>query len=358
MIIQYDTRPDADVDQKLKSLIESIQLALGEIGIEGGAYQASQKKDLDLLVNTLRALNETISGIEDDISTLIATVAKQNTKIPFGEVDSTSTATAFTVQIPEITELVDGVCMYVMNGVVTSAANCTLQVNDLPAKPIYSSMAAASRSSTIFNINYTMLFIYNSTRVEGGCWDVFYGYDSNTNTIGYQVRTNSMSLPMSSKVYRYRLLFTSANGTHFVPANNSSSTNATSSRTVTQEKIDPFGTIRYYGTTASVDANVNPSAAALWQQYVFTLGYSFNRTGAALTLTHWKPVYIKCAPQTDGSAIIDPDNPFVQDLPTTEDGKIYIYLGVATSATAVELTMNHPVYEYKSGAVRQYTNAA
>lgn len=286
-----------------------------------------------------------------------AFVIKENTKIPYGEVDSTSTSTAFTVQIPEITELVDGVCMYVKNGVVTSAANCTLEVNNLGAKPLYSSMAAASRSTTIFNINYTMLFIYNENRVAGGCWDVFYGYDSDTNTIGYQVRTNSMSLPMSSKVYRYRLLFTSADGTHFVPANNSTSTNATASRTVTTEKIDPFGTIRYYGTTAAVDVNVNPSASALWQQYNITLGYSFNRTGAALTLTPWKPVYLKCAPQSDASAIIDPNNPYVQDLPTVEDGKIYIYLGVATSATTMELTLNHPVYEYKSGAVRQYTNA-
>jgi hypothetical protein len=25
-----------------------------------------------------------------------------------------------------------------------------------------------------------MLFIYNSTRVTGGCWDMYYGYDSNT----------------------------------------------------------------------------------------------------------------------------------------------------------------------------------
>ena len=290
-------------------------------------------------------------------SKIKAFVIKGDTKIPYGEVDATSTSTAFTVQIPEITELKNGVCMYVKNGVVTSAANCTLEVNNLGAKPLYSSMAAASRSTTIFNINYTMLFIYNENRVAGGCWDVFYGYDSNTNTIGYQIRTNSMSLPMSSKVYRYRLLFTSADGTHFVPANNSTSTNATAARTVTTEKIDPFGTIRYYSTTAAVEANANPSVSALWQQYVITLGYSFNRTGAALTLTPWKPVYIKCTPQTDGSAIIDPDNPYVQDLPTTEDGKIYIYLGVAVSATTVEMTINHPVYQYKSGAVRQWTNA-
>ena len=77
---------------------------------------------------------------------------------------------------------------------------------------------------------------------------------------------------------------------------------------------------------------------------MLTLGYSFNRTGAALTLTSWKPIYIKCAPQTDGSAIIEAETPYVQDLPSTADGFIYIYLGVVTSATQVEMTVYHPVY--------------
>jgi hypothetical protein len=140
------------------------------------------------------------------------------------------------------------------------------------------------------------------------------------------------------------LLFTSADGEYFVPANNSSSTNATASRTVCQNPIDPFGKIVYYGTTASVAANARPAAANLWSQYTLSLGYSFNRTGAALVLTLWKPVYVKCAPQADGSAIIDSTTPYVQDLPTTEDGKIYIYLGVAHSATNIELAINHPVY--------------
>ena len=275
--------------------------------------------------------------------------------IPMGQLDSTSTATDMTATVPGITELRDGVCMWLKNGVISSASGVTLDINGLGAKPLYSSLAAASRSTTIFSSAYTLLFIYNSTRVDGGCWDVVYGIDTNTNTIGYQLRTNSATMPMASVVYRYRLLFTSADGTHLVPANNSSSTNATSSRTVCQTPIDPFGTIYYYGATASVAANASPAAASLWTRYVITLGYSFNRTGAALVLTPNVPVYIKCAPQTNGSAIIDADNPYVQTLPTTEDGKIYILLGIAAAATTVEIQENHPVYCYRKGAVRKWT---
>ena len=280
--------------------------------------------------------------------------AYRTTSIPYGQCDSTSTATVFTATVPGVTELRDGVCMWLKNGVVNSAANFTININNLGAKPVYSNMAAATRDTTLWNANYTMFFVYDSTRVEGGCWILYRGWNSDTNTIGYQIRTNSQSLPMSSVVYRYRLLFTSADGTHYVPANNSTSTNAASSRTVCQDKINPFGSIFYYSATASVAANTRPAATTLWEQFAIVLGYSFNNTGAALTLTSWKPVYIKAAPQSDGSAIIDSTTPYVQDLPTTEDGKIYIFLGVAYSATNIELQLDHPVYWFKGGAVRPY----
>lgn len=277
--------------------------------------------------------------------------------IPFAQVDATSTSTIFTATVPGVTEYKDGVCVMLKNGVVTSAAGFTINVNGLGAKPVYSSLAAASQSTTIFNIAYTMLFVYDEDRVTGGCWVVYYGYDSNTNTIGYQLRTNSTTLPMDSIVYRYRLLFHSADGTKFVPANNSTSTNATASRTTIQTPIDPFGPIYYYGTTASVAAGSRPSASYLWTQYLVTLGYSFNRTGAALTLTTYKPVFIKAAPQSNGSAIIDANTPYVQDLPTTKDGKIYIYLGIANSATQIEMFETHPVYWYDGTGIRMWTGA-
>ena len=100
--------------------------------------------------------------------------------IPFAQVDDTSTSTAFTATVPGITELRSGVCMWLRNGVITSASGFTLNVNNLGAKPCYSSLAAASRSTTIFNVNYALLMIYNSTRVDGGCWDIVYGIDTNT----------------------------------------------------------------------------------------------------------------------------------------------------------------------------------
>lgn len=281
--------------------------------------------------------------------------ANKAVSIPFGQVDSTSTSTAFTATVDGITELRDGVCVYLRNGIVTSADSCTLNVNGLGAKPMYNTMAATTAISTQWNVNYTMLFIYNSTRVSGGCWDMYYGYYTDLNSVGYQLRTNAYTLPVSDTSRYYKLFFTSADNTQMVPASVNSTNDATSARPVNQRPINPFGPIVYTSASTNYTAGSNLASSNTWQQYTFTLGYSFNRTGAALTLTAKKPVYIKCRPLDDGSAIIDANIPYVQDLPTSEDGKIYIFLGVAYSATQVELQMVHPVYHYKNGSINLWT---
>ena len=322
-------------------------------------YRSLTESRNDYDAASLRELWNKLHGINQVVANYLSPTgtAYRTASIPYGEVDSTSTATKFTATVPGITELRDGVCMLLKNGVVTSASGFTININGLGGKPSVNNMTAATLDTTIFNINYTMLFVYDSTRVTGGCWICYRGYDANTNTIGYQLRTNSFTLPASDKFYRYRLLFQSPTRDKFIPANTSTSTNATAARTPTTRPIDPFAPIMYYGSTTTVNAGAAPGATVLWTQYVITLGYSFNWTGAALTLTPSLPVFLKCAPQTDGSAIIDAAAPITQAGPPNADGKIYIYLGVATSATAIELMQDHPVYQYKDGGLRQWTNA-
>ena len=307
----------------------------------------SQTGDVSITAASLGAYEKPAGGIPAaDLADKYAASAAANgaayrtVSIPYGEVDSTSVNTAYTVTVPGITELRDGVCCYVRNNVVTGTTGCTINVNNLGAKPMYTSNADETRVTSAFSAATTWLMIYNEKRVSGGCWDVYYG-SVNANTIGYQLRTNSTALPLATYCGRYRLLFTSADGTKYVPANADTQTSAAKTHTTSTTPIDPFGEIFYYGSTSVKQANELPAATVLWQQYVITLGYSFNSANAALTLTPNKPVYIKATPQTDGSAILDY---FTQDKPTTQDGKIYIYLGVAVSATTVEMTMKHPIY--------------
>lgn len=279
--------------------------------------------------------------------------------IPYGAVDSTSTATVFTATVPGITELKDGTVMMLKNGVVTSASGFTININGLGAKPCYNNMTNATRETTIFNVAYTMMFVYSTALDSGnGGWWVYRGYDANTNTIGYQLRTNSTTLTVTDTARYYKLYFTSADGNHWVPASVNSTNNATSARAVNQRPIDPFGRIVYTSASTNYAAGANLAATTIWDQYTLVLGYSFNRTGAALELTVKKAVYVKCAPQANGSAIMDATEPIVQDLPSTADGKIYIYLGVAYDATHIELFLNHPVYYHDGTSIKLWTGKA
>ena len=94
----------------------------------------------------------------------------------YGNVDSSSTATVFTATVEGLTSLTNGTIVVLHNGIVTSASGFTINVNNLGAKPVYSNMAtgnditptAPTRDTTIFNINYTMMFIYDADLVDGG----------------------------------------------------------------------------------------------------------------------------------------------------------------------------------------------
>jgi len=293
--------------------------------------------------------------------------ANMTNAILYGAVDNTSTSTAFTATVSGLTALTDGTTVMLRNAVITSASGFTLEVNGLGALPVYNNMATGNpitptnptRDTTIFNINYTMLFTYvASDVVAGGCWLCYRGYNSDTNTIGYQLRTNSTAMKTAIRSRYYRIFFTSADGTQWEPANTGYDNSATSAKTVNTRPINPFGRIVYTSANTNFTAGSVVTATSIWDRYTLNLGYSFNRTGSALTLTYPAPVYVKCAPQTNGSAIIDSTTPIVQSLPSTNDGKIYIYLGMAYSATNIELVDWHPVYCHDGTGIRVWTGAS
>jgi hypothetical protein len=235
-----------------------------------------------------------------------------------------------------------------------TAANAKLVVNGTSAASIWFNTAAYTATGNVAGAAGR----YSTYTWDGTYWVwVSHGTDNNDNTLAYQVRYNSASMTASDAFVRYRLLFTSVDNNHWVPGTTGTSTNATSARNVNTTPINPLGQIVFYNSTAAVTAAGTPGATTLYTQMNVTLGYTFNKTGT-VALTTKVPVYVKCAPQATGGAVIDPDTPCVQTLPSTEDGKLYIYLGIASSATAVEITPYHPVFYYKDGQIRLWTNAA
>ena len=178
-----------------------------------------------------------------------------------------------------------------------------------------------------------------------------------SNDVNYQNRVYYTSRKAAAALYRYQICFTTLDN-KILPANSISNSVATD-KTLTTESFDPFGGIYYYNTTTTIAVDGNVGNATLYRQILADMRYGFN-VGAGSYFTARLPVYVKATPQSDGSAKLDATTPLVQALPNSEDGSIYIYLGQAyedTNPYRIELMLEHPVYYYKNGAIRLWTNS-
>lgn len=209
----------------------------------------------------------------------------------------------------------------------------------------------SSTVTTTFAAYCDILMVYDGTQ-----WKVNAYVDTNTNTIGYQVRTNSSKYKngASTSIYRYQLLVETEGG---LEAFTSTSNKTSATKTQLSPKYILGGDIRYYGAKGEVTSGSEISGSIIWQQYSFDLRYSFNITSTQFVVGD--KVYIKMSKNTDGTlspvySATSGGHPIVNALPTTEDGYVYLFLGMAYSGYQIELFLNHPMYEYKDGKIKLY----
>jgi hypothetical protein len=275
--------------------------------------------------------------------------------VPFATVDSTSTSTVFTVQVPEFaneTELRDGLFFFCYNNKVTSAEECTLNVNGLGAKPFYASNG--ERTKVGFSANEVFPLWYDSSFVEGGCWRIGYLTDTDTNTTysvfqALQYGDGSLFL-MDSVLYRYQLIF-QMDDDYATPLNNVSNKTTTSKAMLTNVEFDPFGQILYYSTTTTVAAEARPKSSYLRYESNFDLRYTFN---CGSTLTAYKPFYLVVNIGSNGKAKIASSKPWAQELPTENDGHYYIFLGRTYSTHQLSLYPWHPIFYHDGTGIKEY----
>lgn len=85
--------------------------------------------------------------------------------------------------------------------------------------------------------------------------------------------------------------------------------------------------------------------------------YSFNVASGVLTAN--QPVYLVGVLNNDYSSYTLADTWWTQTLPTTDDGKIYIYLGDVypdSPTYRLSIGISHPIYWYKNGKVRNFND--
>jgi hypothetical protein len=112
----------------------------------------------------------------------------------------------------------------------------------------------------------------------------------------------------------------------------------------------------HYALTSNTAANTRLSAAYSHTMLSFTT-FNYTHNGIASPTT-FAPVYL-VANSFDGDNFTLDSSSYTafltQTLPTTADGKFYIYLGTLYSgANNLLLEQNHPVYYFKAGALRLY----
>lgn len=249
-----------------------------EIGL--GATESQELETLfDAIDDNFDTLNQTIEDNElvtsaalNELDTKINTLPYALSKVPAGasentvgilrgQVDVSSTSTAFVANVNGVTELRDGVCILLTNGVVDSASGCTLNVNSLGAKPIYSTLSSSTAVTTEFKQNYTMLFIYNSTRVTGGCWDMLYGYFEQAQFspsdfgFGYGTcATAELTTVKEVTLANYTLVnggYVSVKFTYDVPASSTMNINSTGAKDIYYKGAAITADVIYAGDTAT-----------------------------------------------------------------------------------------------------------
>ena len=277
-----------------------------------------------------------------------------------GAVGGTNLCASWSGECEEITELYDGLNIQIKLPNSGHASGCTISINGGEKHKVI--LNATTNLTTQYASGSILRFVYDAnqsgaiytgssaTTSVTGVWKVS-DYNTTYSVMPY-VYLQNRRYYAGEKINRYMILL-SKNESTLIPINTDNNVSA-GTKTLTTEEFNPFGPILYYSVTASTVSGATITSGRTYQQYNVNLAYSFNTTN---TLTPYRDVYMVAVPQSNGMAKLAP-NPITQTLPTTDDGLIYIYLGCAYSNTTIAFTLDHPVYYFKDGQIRLYTNSS
>ena len=280
---------------------------------------------------------------ENGLQTLWGKITDKVAALNCYNTGASDTAGTWTVTIPGITALTEGLTIKIRLKTSYNGTTNTLNLNGLGAKTIYfrygNKLTSHYSKESVLALTYTTNAISSGNDKSG--WIIENIYDS-TNT--YQLRKYYTRYKTKSALYRYMICFINKDD-ELIPANNVNNSTATTKALTTESFMLSKG-IYYYNSTTTVAAAGYTGNATLYQQLgLIDLRYSFN-TGTTLTAN--KPVYLVVTPQTDGQVKLA-STPIAQALPTSAANNLYIFLGTAYDNYRIELTIKHPIYVYRNG---------
>jgi hypothetical protein len=297
------------------------------------------------------------SGLDADLLDGLDSTAFQkiSDKEFFSITNSGTTAGTWLGSHDDVSSYFDGMTIAFYQNNLAGAATTTLNINDLGAKTIY--YANDSKLTTHYGARTLIMLQYDSQQDRFYAHDFFYS-DSNFNLRWDLDFTVNNSAGTGVAVHGYQMLIEGTDGKFYPCTEGGSSANTNSVSTV---DLKIGGTMLMYNTSTDYNANATLTSSAVWAALeTSTMEYWNNRDSGWATAD--RPIYFVGTVQSNGSFQLDNTSYtsfLTQDLPTTDDGKIYIKIGwMANTYDSFRLENNHPIYVYKDGSLKEYAGYA
>jgi len=231
-----------------------------------------------------------------------------------------------------------------------------------------------SRLTTHFPVNTYITVIFEPTgsaasmfplaggndrvTVSDGVWRIINYRDTNDNDTGYYLRRIYPNLKAgSNKIFPYTMIMQNSDG-RWESIVTSSSTGTSKARNTHGFRL---GNVLLMYANATYNENATVGTYNIWSMHSGLIDhrYSFNTANDSTNgTTGYKPVYIVgTINATDGLFYLD-TTWWTQTLPSSDDGKLYIYIGDAYDYYRLTFVDTQKIYWYKNGAVREYAQDA
>ena len=190
------------------------------------------------------------------------------------------------------------------------------------------------------------------TTVSNGVFRVINYYDSNSNDTGYYHRKIYPNIKAgANQIFPYTLIMQNSDGRW--------ESIVTSASTGTSKAKNTHGFVlsQVWCMYANATYSENTAVATynIWTAHsnLIDTRYSFNVTTSS-GMTGYKPVYLVGTIGSDGLFYLD-DSWWSQTLPTTDDGKVYVYIGDAYDAYRLSLSEVNTAYFFRD-RLQQYAS--
>jgi hypothetical protein len=294
-------------------------VALGELALnttDGKMYYKKNVSGVESMIQVARVVPVTVA-------TAAATAAKTGT-------------TADTTYTPISG---DFIVVTFTNG--NSVATATLSINGSTAQNLRLNNSNVNTSTFSLVAGAVVTFYY-----DGSIYHCMGSQDTSDDYDIYSLRT--YNIQVGAQTTRYKFLMQGTDG-KFYPISIGDTT-ATTKTVATTEFLVNSKIIHYY-TTATLAAD--GVSTIFYNEGLCETRYAFNQT----TWTLNRPVYLVGTINSNGNFVLNNSSLtsyFTQTLPTSDDGKVYVFVGIPYANTALKLYTDNPMYEYKDGKIRQY----